>query len=114
MEGSKRTSRDSIISRSGNSIRTAAHHHSLLCSAQPRSRWFRIVETPQDTEELGGGVGGLSREDVSEIVDSLLQQYRDRVVKIKIRPEIVSGYYSIEWRYLEFDREETRWKPVGT
>lgn len=93
---------------------TAAHHYTLPCSNRSRSRWSVIADTLKDNQELGGGVGGLSREDVSGVVENLLHEKRDREVEIKIRPEIVAGYYSIEWRYREFDREETRWKPVGT
>lgn len=95
-------------------MRTAAYHYILPCSANSRPRWYRIVETPRDTEELGGGVGGLSRKDVPEMVDNLLQRDSGREVEITVWPEIAAGYYSIEWRYLELDTEETRWKPIGT
>jgi hypothetical protein len=69
------------------------------------------IQNENGSREQGGGVGGVSRDDVPEVVKNLLGE-RDREVEVTVRPEIVGGYCSIEWRYLERVREGTRWKPV--
>lgn len=33
-------------------------------------------------------------------------------MELTIRPEVIGGYYSVEWRYLEFDRDASDWKPL--
>lgn len=71
-----------------------------------------IDEIQRYTQQLGGAVGGLQRGDVQRVVDNLLDQCQGREVEVTVRPEVIGGYYSVEWRYLEFDREETCWKPV--
>lgn len=44
-------------------------------------------------------MGGLLREDVPTVVGNLLRTRRK--VEITIRPEIVTGYYAVEWRFLD-------------
>ncbi len=61
----------------------------------------------------GGGIGGLSREEVPRIVRNLMRENDNKEVEIKILPEVISNYYSLEWRRLEFDWEERTWKPIG-
>lgn len=70
-------------------------------------------DPPAYTQVVGGAVGGLKRGDVSRIVANLLQECRDQEIKVMIRPERVGVRYEVEWRYVEFDRESKRWRPVS-
>lgn len=69
--------------------------------------------TDPTDNEIGGGIGGLSRRNVPDIIGNLLSRSADREMEITVRPEVIGGHYSVEWRYLELDRDEWRWKPVG-
>lgn len=65
------------------------------------------------TTLLGGAVGGLRERDVADVVANLLEG-RDHPVRIVVQPEALpqSSHYSVEWRYLRFDRERLAWVPV--
>lgn len=62
---------------------------------------------------LGGAVGGLDRSDVPRVVSNLLEGCREREVELTIRPEVIGGYYTVEWQYLEFDGEVQDWQPLA-
>lgn len=68
----------------------------------------------EEDELLGGAVGGVHRDETSRIVANLLKDL-DGPVEITIRPESLpqSHHYTIEWQYLEFDRDAMEWKPLG-
>jgi len=72
-----------------------------------------IDEQPRYTEVLGGAVGGLKRGDVPRVVGNLLDQCREREVAVTVRPESVSGYYSVEWQYLVYDEDGQAWEPLA-
>lgn len=70
-----------------------------------------INEKPPDTQVLGGAVGGLDRGDVPRIVRNLLQDRRQREIELTIRPEVIGGYYTVEWQYLTDTAAAGDWTP---
>lgn len=67
-------------------------------------------ESGRYTQLLGGGIGGLGLSEVSGVVENLLGECGDREVEITVYPEVVGGYYSVEWRFVEFDRNSMSWE----
>jgi len=94
-------------------IGSPAHPDRLIHPPHSRGRWIPIDEQPQYTEVLGGAVGGLKREDVPRVVSNLLQECRDREVELTIRPEVIGGYYTVEWQYVELDQDGMGWEPLA-
>jgi hypothetical protein len=69
---------------------------------------------------LGGDVvrgthGGLWKDNVPKIVEKIMDSTRRHEVRISIEPETTHhGYdYTVEWEYIDFDRNEMEWKPVN-
>lgn len=47
------------------------------------------------------------------VVENLLQAHQRHEVEVTIRPERVSRHYTVEWQYLEYDREAVAWTSVA-
>ena len=80
----------------------------------PSLRWWDPIEADEDDSEvLGGSIGGLHQGDIPRVVGNLLDELA-RAVEIQIRPEPMPNnhHYIVEWRYLEYDYGVMGWKPV--
>lgn len=66
------------------------------------------------TRPAGATHSGLWRDDIPQRVADILTSSQRYEVEIEIRPETApDGYdYVVEWRYIDFDRDDYEWKPV--
>lgn len=66
-------------------------------------------------EPIGCEHGGLWRDDVPQLVVDILTSNQRYETEITIKPEgVPDGYdYLVEWRYIDFDRDDHEWKPLN-